>query len=120
MNTERLGCMGCYMGEDIDATGFDWDTGEYANGADAGGSSGISPEAASVWTGLFDSIASITTGAFSVFGGQQPVVPGAPAPSGSPAYPPPAYMQPARMDPVMIAAIGIPAALILFSVMKKK
>lgn len=113
-------CMGCTMGADVDASGFDWDTGEYvtpSNGT-GGDDNGLTDAGASVITGAFDAIADITGDVLGYFSRQQTPTPGT-LPPGTP--PPAAYVpQRAGMDPIMLAAIGIPVALVAVAMMRPK
>lgn len=109
-----MGCMGCMGADsDIDATGFDWSTGEYASDSSNNGG-GLTAEGAQVITGIIDGLTNIGTGVLSYLSARPTTTPA--TPTGSP------IVMPARagMDPTMLMAIGIPAALIAVAVMGKK
>lgn len=108
---------GCYMGY------FDPVTGEEFEGPPApaatGDDGGLTTEGANVITSAIDALSDIGTGLINYFGQQN-------APGAAPVVTPGAGVvlpqAPARagMDPVMLAAIGIPAALIAVALMGKK
>jgi hypothetical protein len=119
-----MGCMGCYMGYTDPNTGL-WYPDEAdvsmlppANGSSGSSTRGLTPQGASVITGIVSGLTDITTGLLSLFGPQAAT----PTPVAIPGYPVVNVAAPrsAGMDPMMLAAIGIPAVLIGVALMGKK
>lgn len=122
MNYSFGSCMGCAMGQ-IDEEGFDWSTGEYADAGSNGG--GLSDQGAAVLTSAIDGIADIGRSIISAVGGgttSTPATVTTPRPGAGTINHNRDGDQPttAGMDPVMLAAIGIPAALIAVALMRGK
>lgn len=103
----------CSMGE-VDEEGFNWETGEYET-ADSSG--GLSDAGADVLTNAIRGLTSIGTSIINAVGGGTTNATGA-----TPGTPGRVIVQPARagMDPVVLAAIGIPAALVAVALMRGK
>jgi len=102
--------VGTFMGEDTPPAT-----------PDTPDSSGLTPQGASVLRSLFDSLSDIGSTLITTFGPQptgQTPPPGSTATGSTP--PQLIVAQPPRMDPVMLAAIGIPVALVAVALLKGK
>lgn len=103
------------MGQ-VDEEGFDWGTGEYADAGSSG--SGLTDQGAAVITSAIEGIADIGRSIIGAVGGGTTSTPA----TGATPAPGAVTIAPARagMDPMMLAAIGIPAALIAVALMRGK
>jgi hypothetical protein len=116
-----------FMGAGLDATDFYLET---PTGAGTPGaippagyipprSSGLTTQGASVLTGLFDTLGTLGSTLITTFGGQPAAGTPAAVAVTPGAIPPAGYIPPrSSMDPVVLAAIGIPVALVAVAMMR--